>query len=129
MAQRILIVEDNRDLCELLGLYLRAGGYQTSQAENSAEGIRKALAERPDLILTDLHLPDMSAVEATEKLKQDSATSGIPIVVLTAMPLGDWKPKALRAGVAECLTKPISPAELLKVIGKLIRTTSLFTER
>jgi CheY-like chemotaxis protein len=58
---------------------------------NLAEGIRKALAERPDLIITDLYLPDMTAVDATVILKQDPATSGIPIIVLTAMTVGEWQ--------------------------------------
>ena len=84
MAQKILIVEDNPDLSQILSFYLSGAGYETSRVGNSAEGISKALAERPDLIITDLYLPDMNAVDATVILKQDPATSGIPIVVLTA---------------------------------------------
>jgi DNA-binding response OmpR family regulator len=63
MAQKILIVEDNSDLSQLLAIYLSDAGYETSRARNLAEGISKALAERPDLIITDLYLPDMTAVE------------------------------------------------------------------
>jgi two-component system cell cycle response regulator DivK len=84
MSQKILIVEDNHDLSQLLAIYLNEAGYETSLAGNLAQGIRRALAERPDLIITDLHLPDMNAVDATLILKQDPATSGIPIVVLPA---------------------------------------------
>jgi two-component system chemotaxis response regulator CheY len=86
MAQKILIGEDNPDLSQILSFYLSDAGYETSRAGNSAEGISKALAQRPDLIITDLYLPDMNAVDATVIviLKQDPATSGIPIVVLTA---------------------------------------------
>jgi len=126
MASKILIVEDNSDLSDLLSVYLRTVGYETSRAENSAQAIGKALAELPDLIITDLNLPDMTAVEAIAILKQDPATSSIPIVVLTAMAVGEWKAKALKAGAAEYLLKLISPHALMDVVRKLIEQPSLF---
>ena len=129
MAQKILIVEDNSDLSQLLAFYLSDAGYETSRAVNSAQAISKALAERPDLIITDLYLPDMNAVDATLILKQDPATSGIPIVVLTAMTVGEWKTKALKAGVAKYLIKPVSPPELTEVVRTLIQQASLLRER
>ena len=129
MAQKILIVEDNSDLSQLLAFYLSDAGYEISRAGNSAQGISKALAERPDLILTDLYLPDMNAVDATVILKQDPATSRIPIVVLTAMAVGEWKTKALKAGAAKYLIKPVSPPELREVVRTLIQPPSSLTER
>jgi DNA-binding response OmpR family regulator len=129
MAPKILIVEDNSDLSQFLAFYLSDAGYETSRARNSAQGISKALAERPDLIITDLYLPDMNAVDATIILKQDPATSGIPIVVLTAMTLGEWKTKALKAGAAKYLIKPVSPSELTEVVRTLIQPRSSLTER
>jgi two-component system cell cycle response regulator DivK len=129
MAQKILIVEDNSDLSQLLAFYLSHAGYETSRAVNSAQGISKALAERPDLIITDLYLPDMNAVDATVILKQDPATSGIPIVVLSAMTVGEWKTKALKAGVAKCLIKPVSAPELTEAVRTLIQPHSVLTER
>jgi DNA-binding response OmpR family regulator len=126
VASKILIVEDNSDLSDLLSVYLRTVGYETSRAENSAQAIGKALTELPDLIITDLNLPDMTAVEAIAILKQDLATSSIPIVVLTAMTVGEWKAKALKAGAAEYLFKPISPQALMDVVRKLIEQRSLF---
>jgi CheY-like chemotaxis protein len=128
MARKILIVEDNPDLSELLATYLNAVGYETSQAGNSAQGISKALIERPDLILTDLNLPDMTAIQATETLKQNPLTSAIPIVVLTATSLGEWKDKALKAGVAEYLIKPIPPPALAEVLRRVIDTPSHLNE-
>ena len=129
MAQKILIVEDSSDLSQLLAFYLSNAGYETSRARNLAEGISKALAERPDLIITDLYLPDMNAVEATVMLKQDPATSAIPIVVLTAMTTGEWQTKALKAGVAKYLIKPISRSELTEAVLTLIPPPSSLTDR
>jgi two-component system, cell cycle response regulator DivK len=129
MTQKILIVEDNADLSQLLAFYLSTAGYEISRARNLSEGMSKALAERPDLIITDLYLPDMTAVEATLRLKQDPATSGIPIVVLSAMIVGEWKTKALKAGVAKYLIKPISRAALIEEIRTLLQSLSSLTER
>jgi DNA-binding response OmpR family regulator len=129
MTQKILIVEDSSDFSQLLAFYLSNAGYETSRAKNLAEGISKALTERPDLIITDLYLPDMNAVEATVMLKQDPATSGIPIIVLTAMTVGEWQTKALKAGVAKYLIKPISRAELTEAVRTLLQPTSSLTER
>jgi len=129
MAQKILIVEDNSDLSQLLAFFLSDAGYEISRAGNLTEGISKALAERPHLIITDLYLPDMNAVDATVILKQDPATSDIPIVVLTAMTFGEWKSKALRAGAAKYLIKPISPPQLTEVVRTLIQPGSSLTER
>jgi DNA-binding response OmpR family regulator len=90
---KILIVEDKSDLSDLLSVHLGAVGFDTSQAHNSRKGITKALAERPDLIIADLHLPDMNPLEAIKILKKNPTTSGIPIVALSATSLGDWRNK------------------------------------
>jgi two-component system, cell cycle response regulator DivK len=119
MAPKILIVEDNGDLCEMLALFLGTLGYEVLQAENSTQGINKALTQKPDLIITDLNLPDMTAVEAAVILKEDPLTSGIPIVILTALSHGEWKNKAREAGVTEYLTKPISPPDLAEKVRSL----------
>ena len=129
MAQKILIVEDSSDLSQLLASYLSNAGYEISRARNLAEGISKALAERPDLIITDLHLPDMNAVDATVILKQDPATSAIPIVVLTSVTVGEWQTKALKAGAAKYLIMPINRPELTEAVRTLIPPPSSVTER
>src|SRR5262245_51539662 len=126
MAQKILIVEDNSDLSQFLAFYLSDAGYEISRAGSLTLGISKALAERPNLIIIDLYLPDMNVVDATLILKQDLATAAIPIVVLIGVTVGDWKTKALKAGVAKYLVKPISPPELTEVVRTLLQPDSTF---
>src|SRR5262245_33043366 len=128
MAQKILIVEDNSDLSQFLAFYLTDAGYEISQAGSLALRISKALAERPNLIIIDLCLPDMNVVDATLILKQELATAAIPIVVLTSMTVGDWKTKALKAGVAKYLVKPISPPELTEVVRTILGPASTLTD-
>jgi DNA-binding response OmpR family regulator len=121
MAGKILIVEDNSRFAEMLAVLLNDAGYEVSLAKNSGRGIGKALTERPDLILTDLNLPDMTAIEAITILKKIPFTSGIPIIVLTAETARQLKTKALKAGAAEYLLKPISPRDLLNIVRRLCR--------
>jgi CheY-like chemotaxis protein len=125
MAQKILIVEDNVDFSELLSMFLRPEGYVISLARNWAQGIDKALLDRPDLIITDLFLPDMTGLDAANELKRNPVTTGIPVVVLTGTSHGDWKAQALKAGIAEYLIKPVSRHDLLKVVCRIIQSTSL----
>lgn len=119
MAGKILIVEDNARFAEILAVFLKEAGYETSWVENSRQGIRKALTDRPDLILTDLNLPDMTAIETIRILKKIPFTSGIPIVVLTAETARELKTKALKAGAAEYILKPVPPRDVLRVVRKL----------
>ena len=121
MAGKILIVDDNSRLAEILAVYLNQAGYETSWAANSAQGISKAITERPDLIVTDLNLPDMIAVEAITILKKIPITSRIPIIVLTAETARQWKTRALKAGAAEYILKPVSPRDLLQVVRRFCR--------
>jgi DNA-binding response OmpR family regulator len=118
---KILIIEDDLLLSEILATFLNSAGYETSRAESSMHGISKAVAERPDLILTDLHLPDMIAVEAIVKLKNNANTSDIPVIVLTAEQDREWKHKALEAGAVEYFIKPISLADLLQLVATFCR--------
>lgn len=125
MGRKILIVEDHVDFLELLSMFLRSEGYVISLARNGAQGISKILFEHPDLIITDLFLPDITGVDLAKQLKQNPDTAGIPVVVLTAMSHGDWKAQALKAGVAEYLVKPVSRHDLLKVVSRVIQSASL----
>jgi DNA-binding response OmpR family regulator len=121
MPRKILIVEDNSRFAEMLAILLNDAGYETSLAKTSGQGIGKALTEHPDLVLTDLNLPDMTAIETITILKKIPFTSGIPIVVLTAETARQLKTKALQAGAAEYLLKPIAPRDLLNVIRRVCR--------
>ena len=120
MAHRILIVDDEGDWRSILALYLDRLGYETLEANDSGQAICKTLNERPDLIVTDLWLPDMNGIEATVALKRDPYTSKIPVVVLTGVADAHWKEEALKAGVTEYLVKPISLAELGAIVKSLV---------
>ena len=88
MKKNILIVEDNNDSLEILGLRVTKFGYEAIKARNNKEAITYAEAERPDLIFMDMDLPDVDGVKTTAILKQNPKTSHIPVVAITAWMAG-----------------------------------------
>ena len=121
MTKKILIVEDNKDSREILGLFLTKIGHQVIKASNSKEAISCAEAERPDLIFMDIQLPDVDGVKTTAILKQNPKTSRIPIVALTAAISELWREKALKAGIVDYQLKPVSPLVLKQTIEKFTK--------
>ena len=93
-------------------------GYEIISAGDGAEGVAKAAAEKPDLILMDLNLPVMDGWEATRRLKDDPATSHIPIIALTAHAMAGDRERALAAGTTDFDTKPV---DFDRLLGKIKR--------
>ena len=118
MKKKILIVEDNSDSREILGLFVTKIGHHPIKARNSQEAIAlaEAEAERPNLIFMDMELPDVDGVKTTAILKQNPKTSHIPVVALTAWMSALWEEKAAKVGIATYLLKPISPQTLKQTI-------------
>ena len=118
---KILYVEDNDDNLYMLTLRFEAlGGYEIISAVDGAEGIAKATAELPDLILMDLNLPVMDGWEATRQLKANPATRDIPIIALTAHAMAGEREKALAAGSDDFDTKPVEFDRLLAKVNALL---------
>ena len=118
---KILYVEDNDDNMYMLALRFEVlDGYEIVTAKDGVEGVAKAQAEKPDLILMDLNLPVMDGWEATRRLKADPATRDIPIIALTAHAMSGDREKALAAGADESDTKPVEFNRLLAKIGQVL---------
>jgi two-component system cell cycle response regulator DivK len=121
MSKRILVVEDRDDSRMILVAMLsRFCGYETIEAANGAEAIEKAVAEKPDLILMDLDLPDISGIDAAKAVKENPNTAHIPIVAQTAWSSRQWKGKVLRIGMVDYLEKPVSMELIKATIEKFI---------
>jgi len=120
--KKILIIEDEADVVNLLTLQLRkAGGFSVVTAHDGAEGLKKARAEPPTLIVLDLMLPRMSGLEVCKILKTDSSTRHIPIIMLTAKAEEVDRIVGLEFGADDYVTKPFSPRELLLRINAVLR--------
>jgi CheY-like chemotaxis protein len=117
---RILLVEDNEMNRDMLSRRLAKRGHQVEIAVDGAEGIEKARASAPDLILMDMSLPVKDGWTATRELKADPALRGIPVIALTAHAMAGDRDKALEAGCDAYETKPIELPRLLDAIAKLL---------
>jgi CheY-like chemotaxis protein len=116
VKKNILIVEDNDDSREILGLFVTMIGHHPIKARNSNEAITMADTERPDLIFMDMALPDADGAETTAILKKNPKTSHIPVVALTAWMSALWEEKASKVGITTYLIKPVSPQILKEII-------------
>jgi two-component system phosphate regulon response regulator PhoB len=121
-SKTILIVEDERDVVDLLTLNLRkAGGFLVSTASDGVAGLNKARAEKPMFIILDLMLPKMPGLEVCKILKSDSATQHIPILMLTAKAEEIDRIVGLEFGADDYVTKPFSPREVILRIQAILR--------
>lgn len=117
---RLLLVEDNEMNRDMLSRRLKKRGFEVQMAFDGKQGVEMAGTEKPDLILLDMSLPVMDGWEAARHLKGDAATSGIPIIALTAHAMAGDMEKALEAGCDDYDTKPVELKRLLEKIGKLL---------
>jgi two-component system cell cycle response regulator DivK len=122
MSKRILVVEDCDDSRTILvSILKRFCGFETIEAANGTEAIEKAVSEKPDLILMDLDLPDISGMEAAKAVKENPSTAHIPIVAQTAWSSRQWKGRVLRLGMVDYLEKPVSMELMKATIEKFIQ--------
>lgn len=121
-SKRILIIEDEPDVVDLLTLQLRKSGeFGVSSAADGASGLRKAREESPSLIILDLMLPKMPGLEICKVLKTDPATRHIPIIMLTAKAEEIDRIVGLEFGADDYVTKPFSPREIILRIKAIFR--------
>ena len=114
---KLLYIEDNEDNLYMLTLWFDGlGRYEIVSAPDGAVGIAMAAAERPDLILMDLNLPEIDGWEATRRLKADPATRDIPIIALSAHAMAGDREKAIATGCDDFETKPVEFDRLLAKI-------------
>jgi two-component system cell cycle response regulator DivK len=118
---KILLVEDNEMNRDMLSRRLEKRGYTLAIAVDGGQGVSLAKSELPDLILMDMSLPVLDGWEATQQVKADPATRGIPIIALTAHAMESDRQKALEAGCDDFDTKPVELARLLGKIEELLK--------
>ena len=123
MSATILTVEDDDAVRQMLVMALRRGGYAVSEAENAAAARIAIYEQRPDLVLLDWMLPDMSGIELARALKRDPSTRDLPIIMLTARGEEADRVRGLEAGADDYVVKPFSPHELLARIKAVLRRT------
>jgi DNA-binding response OmpR family regulator len=113
MSTRILIVEDDPDIAQLVARYLDKAGFVTERAVSGRDALHAIKAKAPDLVVLDLMLPHVDGLEVCRVLRANDATAGIPIIMLTARAEESERIVGLELGADDYLAKPFSPNELV----------------
>lgn len=119
--QRILIVEDEADIAELVAFNLRRRGYEPHKALDGISGVEMALEHQPDLIILDLMLPGKDGYKVLKDIRRDSRTKSIPVLMLTARSQVEDRIRGLEAGADDYLTKPFSSKELMLRVEAILK--------
>ncbi|MDX1405718.1 MAG: phosphate regulon transcriptional regulator PhoB [Woeseiaceae bacterium] len=126
-STKILIVEDERPIREMIAFHLARAGYDTLEAESSSAARRLIADEHPDLALVDWMLPDMSGLELTRMLRRQEDCEDLAIIMLTARADEHDKVTGLKGGADDYVTKPFSPGELIARIEAVLRRSRTST--
>ena len=121
MNAKILIVEDERDIVDLLRYNLQEAGFETDYVRNGADALHRAIEQSPDLILLDLMLPEVDGLIVCRLLKNDPRTKNIPIIMVTAKTGERDRIAGLELGVDDYITKPFSPKEVVLRVSAVLR--------
>lgn len=119
--EKILVVEDEKDIVKMLEYNLNKDGFKTLSARAGEDALDLAVRQRPDLIILDLMLPGMDGLEVCKNLKGDAKTASIPVIMLTAKSQESDKIVGLELGADDYMTKPFSPRELIARVKAVLR--------
>jgi DNA-binding response OmpR family regulator len=122
LRKKILVVDDDADVVDLVAFNLEAAGYSVGTAADGLEALQKARSIVPDLILLDLMLPELDGFAVCETLRQNPTTAMVPIIMLTAWSSQLGRFAGLDAGATDYVTKPFSPRELVSRVTHLLRS-------
>ncbi|MEN3333586.1 MAG: two-component system, chemotaxis family, chemotaxis protein CheY [Blastocatellia bacterium] len=119
MGHKLLIVEDNAPVREMFALALSEAGFSVITAEDGCAGLDRARRERPDLILTDLEMPNLDGIQMIQCLRQEPELQGIPVLVLSAVHTGMLM-QAVAAGACEVMQKPVQLMSLIEIVRQIL---------
>jgi CheY-like chemotaxis protein len=116
----ILVADDESHILNVVSLKLTNAGYTVFTAVDGQEALELATAQRPDLLITDYHMPQLSGLELCQRLRQNPATAGIPTIMLTARGYSLEPSDTEQNGINCMLSKPFSPRQLLATVGQML---------
>jgi two-component system phosphate regulon response regulator PhoB len=123
-SKRVLIVDDEAPIREMIAVALEMAGYECSEADNAQDAHAQIVDNKPDMVLLDWMMPGTSGIEFARRLRKEEVTADIPIIMLTAKTDEDNKIKGLETGVDDYITKPFSPRELVARLKAVLRRTT-----
>ena len=121
MSERILIIDDDADIVQFVRVNLELDGYRVETASGGVEGIERAIAEPPDLILLDIMMPGLDGMEILQRIRTTPTTANTAIILLTAKSMTEDRVRGLAAGADDYVTKPFAIEELVARVGTVLR--------
>jgi CheY-like chemotaxis protein len=121
-TRTILVADDESHILHVVSLKLRNAGFRVVTARDGQEALEMAQAEKPDLLITDYHMPQLSGLELCQRLKQDAATKDIPAIMLTARGYHLEPHDTQESGILRMLSKPFSPRHLLDTVNEVLQS-------
>jgi twitching motility two-component system response regulator PilG len=118
---KVLIVDDTKTLLSVIQIYLMGWGLEFVEAYDGLEGLRKARESRPDLVISDVRMPEMNGFELCAALRADPALRATPVVLLTALSDGASREQGILVGASAFLTKPVTVENLRSVVRKALK--------
>jgi two-component system alkaline phosphatase synthesis response regulator PhoP len=118
--KKILVADDESHILNVVSLKLTNAGYTVITASDGQEAYELASADRPDLLITDYHMPQLSGLELCQKLRAEPATAGIPTIMLTARGYALEPADTERSGILRMMSKPFSPRQLLATVNEIL---------
>jgi CheY-like chemotaxis protein len=125
MKKKILVIDDEADIREIVRIYLEEEGCEVIEASNGQEGILKAQSERPDLIVLDIMLPGINGFEVAKHLKDDPNTQDIPVIILSVLA----QDSQYRQGILDYISKPFRQEDLVATVRRISRKLTARSEK
>jgi len=122
--RKVLVADDEVHIVNVVAMKLRNNGFDVVTADNGADAYKLCCDEKPDIVITDYQMPQMTGIELIEKIRSNPDLQQIPIIMLTARGFAIEDEQKERLNVAECLSKPFSPKELLGYVESVLQSSA-----
>lgn len=123
--KKILVVDDEIHIVHVVAIKFRKNGFDVITTDNGESAFKLACEHKPDIIVTDLQMPQMTGLELVQNLRAEPETSGIPVIMLTARGFSIEDEQRQKLQIAEVVSKPFSPKELLRTVEDVLHQTAV----
>lgn len=118
--KKILVADDESHICSVVSLKLKNAGFEVICAHNGTEALELALSEKPDLLITDYHMPGLSGLEVCQRMREKTELANTPAIMLSARGYHLTEAELAQSGISQMISKPFSPRQLLATVNEVL---------